>query len=178
MTLNLKKCKIFTSCIDYLRHVICSGNHNESKRTVDIICRLEQPTHLTAPLSFPGLCDVLHQFEQNIDCITAQLDLNLGNGQPSAFDRQYPDKITTAETLKPKLAQTTVLLLPNLWDYYTIDKGTCNKFIDCVLPQKQPDWTDWVIQYWPRSIKHSERAYDMTQCVCFAKLWAALLLHF
>lgn len=63
-TPSLKKCKFFTTCIDYLCHAFCAGSLNVSTRTIDADRRLEQSANLTESLSLLYLCNIFRRFFQ------------------------------------------------------------------------------------------------------------------
>lgn len=70
------------------------------------------------------------------------------------------------ESLKAKLIEASVLVLPHSQGHHAVDTGYCDKHIAYVLFQKQSNKTDIQIGYWSRSIFDDDKAYDSTCHAC------------
>lgn len=110
--------------------------------TIDAVHVLEPPTKLTELLSFFGLCNVIRRFVPNFAGVATLLNKKLRKDHLQTFDGLSYKEITALETLKAKLIELTVLVLPRLQDDYKIDTDAFDKRIDCVLLQNQQDGTN------------------------------------
>lgn len=108
---------------------------------------LEHPTDLKELRSFLG-CGMSSRGLNHFACVPPPLNTNLQRGQQQTFEGISEEKITTLETLKPKLTEAPVLALPRLQGNYNVDKEAGDKQIGCVPPQKQTAGTDRTIRYW------------------------------
>lgn len=99
---NLKKCDLFTSHIDYPTSAIRLWGPPCVDMDDRPSVRLEHATILMSPRSFIGLCNVFWCFVRNVTRVTTSFNKKLGMGQSQTLNRLSDDKLIALETMKRK----------------------------------------------------------------------------
>lgn len=115
---------------------------------IDALCRLKYQTNLTQLQSFLRLCNVFRRFVPNFKYVANLLDEKIRKGQLQTFDRLSDEKVSSFETLEAEFEESPVLALPRYQGIYTVEKDACDRQIECVQLQNQPDGTDRPSRYW------------------------------
>lgn len=109
---NLEKLKnpsFFTNCIAYLRHGICSGRLNVTKRIIYAIFGLEYRAELTERRSVLGWWIVLRRLVLHFGREASPLSKKLQSGAHNTFKKFPDEEISMLGMLK------TELVAPQYW---------------------------------------------------------------
>lgn len=79
--------------------------------------------------------------------------------------------------MKDSLISTLVLALPRSEGKYTLDSGTCDKQIDCVLLKEQQDGNNRPVGYWSRTLTDKKPELAAKHKERLAVVYIATLLH-
>ena len=128
--------------------------------------------------SFLGLCNVYRRFVPNFSRIAKPLNQRLMKGQQTTWGDLNEEEQQACETLKDKLVNPPILVLPRLGRRYTIDTDACDVQVGCVLLQEQDcEKTTKPIGYWSRTLSKAEQNYTTREKECLTVFWAVLLLR-
>lgn len=116
LTLNISKCKLFTTTIEYLGYVIRPGKFEIDKANTKSLREALPPTIRTQPRSFLGLVNVYQRFIEKFSTKAGPLNELLRRDSPEKF--QLNDKQLVAfrllidEVLSPAIFTLPVSGLP------------------------------------------------------------------
>lgn len=126
--------------------------------------------------SFLGLYSAFRRPLQNFARITDILNWKFGKVQPRINEDLSDEELDAPKMLEQKLISPLVLALLHLQGSYTVDTGSCDRQMRCVLLQKQSHRHNKPNDYGLRSLTEAERTYDSTHLECLAVVWVVLLL--
>lgn len=175
VTLKLRKCRIFTNTIYYLRHLIRRRCLDIASLTTGAYSGLKELTSRREFRSFLRLCNVFRQFVLNFARLAASLKLKLRNYQAKTFGPLNDKESKFMNSPRKALISPPILTLRKATGHMTLDTDACDIQVGFVLLQ-QPDGTSKPIEYWSRSLTDAECECDTTQRELFAIFWAVLLL--
>lgn len=121
VTLELKKCYLFTKTIEHLGTVIRSKNLENTSHTTEEILGLEEPINFTGLRYFLGLCNVFWRFVQYFARLAAALNTKLRKYQSKGLGPSTEEELAVMNALKETLVSPPILALPNNTVHMTLD---------------------------------------------------------
>lgn len=130
-------------------------------------------------MELPFFARLWNYFRFPIPCsayVTAPLDKKLSSrGELKTFYRWTDNNKTRLRTVKARLILSGIFPLTFARHLYHGNRGMWQVGWMCP-PATQSAGTHRPIEYWSLSWIDTERAYEMTKCICLALLWTVLLL--
>jgi transposase InsO family protein len=171
VSLNMKKCHLFRSRVDYLGHVVRPGKLAMSGKKVTAVVDWPLPRNKTEVRSFVAFCSVYRRFVPAFARIAGPLNEALRKEAPEAIDCN-PRVIQAFADLKNRMTSAPVLTLPRLEDALVLETDASDSAIGAVLLVRNPDGTENPAAFLSRSLSGSERNYSATEREALAVVWA------
>ncbi|KAK7102592.1 hypothetical protein V1264_020788 [Littorina saxatilis] len=173
LTLNVDKCKLRKSEIDFMGHKLTSKGINPAIAKVEAVRNAREPETVSEVRSFLGLVNFCARFIPNFATLTEPLRKLTRKNQPFVFG---PEQQAAFESLKDALASAHTL------GYYD-PKAKTQVITDAspfgvagILVQKQTGGPR-VISYASRCLTDVERRYSQTEKEALAIVWACEKFH-
>ena len=176
VTLKIKKCKFFTTTVDYLGHVIKPGKLEIDRTNTESLRKAAPPTSKTELRSFLGLCNVYRRFIPNFTDIASPLNALLKKNSPDSFKLDAV-QVQSFKSLIEAVCTPPVLALPQPDLHYSVDTDASAYQVGCALFQTHPDGERKPIGYWSRPLNQAEKGYSATERECLAVVWALKTLR-
>ena len=176
VTLKIKKCKFFTTTVDYLGHVIKPGKLEIDRTNTESLRKAAPPTSKTELRSFLGLCNVYPRFIPNFTDIASPLNALLKKNSPDSFKLDAV-QVQSFKSLIEAVCTPPVLALPQPDLHYSVDTDASAYQVGCALFQTHPDGERKPIGYWSRPLNQAEKGYSATERECLAVVWALKTLR-
>jgi hypothetical protein len=160
LTVNSKKCVLFSTKINLLGHVICEEGVKPNPEKVSVIESWKTPTTRKEMRSFLGLASYYRRFVQGFAQLAAPLhqlcslrcDWKWSEAQDKAF-----------LCLKTMLVNTPVLGHFKTGDRIIIDTDASGEALGAILSQVDAEGKERVIAYYSRCLSHVEKNYCVTR---------------
>ena len=169
LTLNMDKCIIAQTKLDYLGQMIDGGTIRKDPSKVEAVSNMSEPTNTTELRRFLGIVNQLMKFCPNLSDITKPLRDLLK--KDSAW-QWGPEQARAFEDLKCELVSDRVLSMydPNRETVVSADASSYGA--GAVITQKQDDGTYRPIAYASRSMTETECRYAQIEKEALAITWA------
>ena len=177
LSLKLKKCRFFTTTVDYLGHVIRPGLLEVATKNQEAIRKMNPPCTQTQVRSFLGMCNVYRRFVEGFAKIAAPLTKLTTKEYPAKLPPLTEKQVEAFHELKAKLLQPPILRLPKQGLPFSVDTDASADQIGCALFQTHEDGKGYPIGYWSRILHNAERRYCTTERECLAVVWAVTILR-
>lgn len=175
--ISLKKCKLFSSTINYLGCIIPLRQLPFQQPIIDTICNLKPPTNFTKLQSLLGLCSVCQCFVPNFVRISALPNRKWKIEQPTHFEKLTNDKLLPLQALQQKLFRSPVVAHPSSTDTFFLDTYPIGGPVGCVLLRQRPEEADkpnWIFVWIPQQRKSPSRQHAQK---CPEVVWTLLYLR-
>lgn len=86
ITLKIKKCKLFTTKVEYLGHIITPGKLQVDQANTASLREALPPKNKSELRSFLGLCNVYRRFVRNFSKVAGPLNELITKGSPDSFE--------------------------------------------------------------------------------------------
>ena len=124
--------------IEYLDHIIETGELKVAKKTITAIQGFAPPKTRTEIKSFLGMCNVYRRFIKELATISDPLNALLRKDAPDNFELRQ-NQIDSFNNLRQKLTSPPVLSIPKPGLPYILDKDGNEFQVSCMLQQQYPD---------------------------------------
>ncbi len=176
VTLKVKKCKFFTTEVEYLGHIIKPGRLEVDGANTKSLKEALPPTSKTELRSFLGLCNVYRRFIKDFTKTAHPLNQLLKKNSPDKFQLDE-EQVESFRQLVDAVCSPPVLALPVSGLPYSVDCDASAYQIGCALFQTHPNGERKPIGYWSRSLIPAEKNYSASERECLAVLWALKTLR-
>nr|GEW27630.1 reverse transcriptase domain-containing protein [Tanacetum cinerariifolium] len=147
LVLNWEKCHFMVKEGIVLRHKISKNRLEVDRARVDVIAKLPHPTTMKGVRSFLGRAGFYRRFIQDFSKIAIPITHLLEKETPFVFSK---DCIDAFETLKKKLAEASILIVPD-WNLpFNLMCDASDFAIGAVLGQRLPEFADDTITDYTR----------------------------
>jgi RNase H-like domain found in reverse transcriptase/Reverse transcriptase (RNA-dependent DNA polymerase) len=171
VSLNMKKCHLFRSRVDYLGHVVRLGKLAMSGKKVTAVVDWPLSRNRTEVRSFVAFCLVYRRFFPAFSRIAGPLNEAIRKEAPEAIDCNPRVRQAFAD-LKNRMTSAPVLTLPRLEDVLVLDTDGSDSAMEAVLLVRNPDGTENPAAFLSRSLSGSEQNYSATEREALALVWA------
>ena len=176
VTLKIKKCKFFTTTVEYLGHVIKPGRLEIDHAHTASLREALPPTNKSELRSFLGLCNVYRRFVENFSTKAGPLNELLRKNTPDKFTLN-DDQLKAFKELIEVILSPPALALPQNGLPYSVDTDASDYGIGCSLFQTTEDNERRTIGYWSRSLVPAEKNYSAPERECLAVVWTLKTLR-
>jgi len=177
VTLNLEKCKWFSTEVEYLGHFLTPGQLHVHNKNVEALKNATFPTTETQLKSFLGMCSVYRRFVKDF----AKGDKPLNAFTTAEVPPTVPEPTEAArasfEDLRRALLEPPILSSPKAGKELVVDVDACADHLGCTLLQKEDDAALHPVGYWSRGLNPAERNYSTTERECLGDVWSVLKLR-
>lgn len=135
VTLNLKKCKRFTTEIEYLGHLITSGQLDVLNTNTDALRQANFPKTKTQTKIFLGMSNVYRRFVLDFTQRARPLKDHTEKEFPPNLPPPTPEEQAAFEDLRDALIHPPILTLPKAGRELTLDVGASAYQLGCNLLQ-------------------------------------------
>jgi len=179
VTLNLENCTWFSDEVEYLGHIVRSGQLHMRNKNVDALKHPKFPTTKTQLKSFLGMCNVYRRFVKNISKRAKPLNALTRAEIPPDLPPPTDVAIAAFEDLRNGLLCPPVLALPKANRKLVVDVDACADQVGRTLLQEEPGELLHPVGYWCRGLTAADLNYSTTECECLGVVWAVFKLrHF
>ncbi len=173
LTLNLKKCKLICSSLDYLGHTITADGVKMNADKVDAIKTFPTPKTLKEVQRFLGLAAWYHRFIPEFSSKTAPLH---ALKKKEAKWKWTEECQCSFDLIKDELTRAPVLNTPNFESSFKVQTDASDVGLGAVLTQ-EVDGQERVIAYASRLLRGAEKSYSASEKECLAVVWAVEKWH-
>ena len=165
------KCVLGHAQINYLGHLVGSGEMKPLKSKVECLQQFPIPETKKQLRSFIGLASYYRRYIPNFSSVAAPLTDKTG--------KKYSNKVKWTEdcdkafqTLKDKLSSFPVLHLPNFSKPFVVQVDASERGLGAVLCQSSEDGSEHPIVYCSRKLLDREQKLSTTEKECLGIVWA------
>ena len=165
------KCVLGHAQINYLGHLVGSGEMKPLKSKVECLQQFPIPENKKQLRSFIGLASYYRRYIPNFSSVAAPLTDKTG--------KKYSNKVKWTEdcdkafqTLKDKLSSFPVLHLPNFSKPFVVQVDASERGLGAVLCQSSEDGSEHPIVYCSRKLLDREQKLSTTEKECLGIVWA------
>ena len=176
VTLKIKKCKFFTTTVEYLGHVIKPGQLEIDPTNTKSLREALPPTNKSELRSFLGLANVYRRFIDNFSTIAGPLNRSLKKDEPDSFELDEK-QLESFQELINIIVSPPILALPKHGLQYSVDTDASGYGLGCALFQTDEDGERKPIGFWSRSLIDAEKNYSASERECLAVVWALKVLR-
>ena len=176
VTLKIKKCKFFTSTVEYLGHIIKPGQLEIDRTNTQSLREAEPPTNKSELRSFLGLANVYRRFIDKFAIIAEPLHELLKKNSPENFILNE-EQTESFRTLIDKVISPPILALPVPGLQYSLDTDASAYGLGCTLFQTHSDGERKPIGFWSRSLDKAEKNYSASERECLGVVWSLKTLR-
>ncbi len=176
VTLKIKKCKFFTSTVEYLGHIIKPGRLEIDQANTKSLVEALPPTNKSELRSFLGLANVYRRFVDKFAMVASPLNELLKKNNPDTFTLSE-EHTESFRKLIDAITSPQVLALPQPGLPYSLDTDASAYGLGCALFQTHEDGERKPIGFWSRSLVPAEKNYSPTERECLGVVWALKTLR-
>ena len=176
VTLKMKKCKFFTTTVEYLGHIIKPGKLEVDQANTESLRKAQPPTNRSELRSFLGFCNVYRRFIKDFTRLAGPINKLLKKNSPDQFILDE-EQLKAFRALIDCVIHPPVLALPISGLKYSVDTDASAYGIGCALFQTHEDGERKPIGYWSRTLNDAERNYSASERECLAVVWALKTLR-
>lgn len=136
----------------------------------------QSPHHTNGIALFLALDNDFRQFIPNFACLATPLNKKLKKDHPKVFGFLYEKKSPAVASLKAAVMRPLVLPQPRTKSQYLLYAHNCDKYIRCVLFQKQENGGNIRFGYWGRTLNDKEQKLATTHREVLVVIWAVALM--
>ena len=182
VSLKFKKCKFFSTSINYLGHIIRPGRMEINQALTKSIREARPPENVTQLRSFLGAVNVYRRYIKDCAKITAPLNKLLqnlpANGQRK--NAQIPIQLSrsalnSVKLLVERITTPPVLKLPTVDGQFSIDTDASADAIGCALYQEDEKGERHPVGFFSRSLNSAERNYSASERECLALVYGVTI---
>ena len=170
LSLKLSKCQFGLKQVEYLGHVIGGGVILPNPRKLEAVHHYKRPETKTEVKSFLGLTGYYRKFVPQYATISTPLSNLLKKGKREKVE-WTPECEQAFQTLKKKLGEPPVLIVPDFSRPFVVQTDASNVGIGAVLTQKGADDKEHPVAFASRKLKPREN-YSVVEKECLAIVWA------
>lgn len=171
LTLKLAKCRLASSEVHYLGHVVGQGKRRPSEIKVEAITSFPLPKTKTNLRSFLGLADYYRSYIPNFANIASPLTDALRKTEPTIVSWNKARKDAFAE-IKKILVSKPVLAAPDYSLPFLVQCDASDRGMGVVLSQVNEKGEEHPVVYASRKLTSREQAYSTTEKECACLVWA------
>lgn len=105
-----------------------------------------------------------------------KLDKTVQTDASTSSSSLIPAEKDAAEILKNLLTNASVLVIPDIVVYYTVETSACKSHVRCVLVQQQDYRTFRSIEYWPLPLNNTKEKLATMHKKTLALICAVMVL--
>jgi len=179
VALNLEKCSLFKTEVEYLGHVVSAGMLRVNNLNTEALRRAAYPTTKTQMKSFLGACNVYRRFVKHYAKRARPLTAFTIKEVPSDLPPPTEDQRTAFEDLKAALMSPPVLRIVHHDRWFVVYVDECADQLGCVLLQADAEDNLAPVGFYSRTLRPAEQSYCTTERECLGLVWVVLTLrHF
>ena len=157
--------------MEYLGHVIGGGVILPNPKKLKAVLHYKCPETKTEVKSFLGLTGYYRKFVPQYASISTPLCNLLKKGKRERVEWS-PECEQAFQTLKKKLGEPPVLIVPDFSKPFVVRTDASNVGIGAVLTQQGPDGQEHPVAFASRKLKPREQNYSVVEKECLAIVWA------
>ena len=169
LTAKPSKCMVGFTKIEFLGHVIGSGQLQPHPDKLDKIKNAPRPETKKELRSFLGLAGYYRKFIANFAAIAVPLTDRTKSKEPNRVKWEESQELAFT-TLKNKLTSEPILHLPDVTKPFILRTDASDKGLGAVLLQEHDD-EKFPVSYASKKLLPRERAYSTTERECLAVVW-------
>ena len=139
VSLNLRKCNVFETSVDYRGHVLRLRNLEVATKNFEAIKQSKARAKHTELRSFSGMCNVYRRFVPNFDLVASPLNKKLSKDRTYSFETLTEEEYEAFTSLNCKPLRPPIPVLPRHGYPYTLDIDACEYQVGYNLLQQQPN---------------------------------------
>lgn len=176
VTSKIKKCRFFTSTVEFLGHVINTGEQEIDHKNMEFLRKEKRPTSKTESWSFLQICRVYCWFTPSFKNNTANLNELLKKNNLDSFilnEEQITSLKSLIETVcTPKILASTKINIP-----FSADTNASNYQVGYALFRTHLPGERKPIGYWSRSLNQAEKGDSETERDRLEFVWVLKILR-
>jgi len=153
VTLKAKKCQFFQTSVDYLGHIICTGEMRVHNKNLEALAKVGHPRTKTQLGSFLRMYKVYRRFVANYARFAAPLNQLTTKACGDTLPEFTEAQAAAFTRLRDALLHSPVLALPRRGAPFTIDFDACDTQLGCALLQEQPDSRLKLVGFYSRALQ-------------------------
>ena len=173
LTINLKKSEFGHATIEYLGHIVGSGQVKPVAAKIEAIIALTPPSTRKQLMKFLGMAGYYRKFCPNFSVIATPLTNLLKKNNKFIWSDQCQKSF---ESLKSLLTNHPVLIAPNFEKPYSITVDASDEGMGAVLCQKDENEIDHPVCYYSKKFNPHQKNYSTIEKECLGLMLA--LQHF